>query len=110
MSYTTADMYDAALTAQPNKGANYTDSNPERYKGIPIVPLADWPDDVIVAAVASMDLDTNFWGAVNLVNDQEAIQIDKLTNAGEKYFFKMLMKADTQIAFGEEIVLYDGRA
>lgn len=109
MSIDNADMYDDALTAQPNKGANYTDTNPERYKGIKIVPLADWPDDVIVAAVASMDLDTNFWAAVDFVNDFEAIKIDRLTNAGEKYFFKMLMKADTNIAFGEEIVLYDAR-
>jgi hypothetical protein len=44
-----------------------------------------------------------------LVDDAEAIQIDKLTTAGEKYFFKMLMKADTNIVFGEDIVLYDGR-
>lgn len=109
MSIDNADMYDDALTALPNKGANYTDTNPERYKGITIVPLADWPDDVIVAAVASTDLTTNFWGAVDFVDDYDTIQIDKLTNAGEKYFFKMKMKADTNTAFGEEIVLYDAR-
>lgn len=110
MSIDNADMYDDALTAQPNKGANYTDKNAERYKGVQIVALADWPDDVIVAAVASMDLNSNFWAAVDYVNDFDAVKIDKLTNAGEKYFFKMLMKADTNIAFGEEVVLYDARA
>lgn len=39
----------------------------------------------------------------------DVIQIDKLTNAGEKYFFKMLMKADTNIAWGEDVILLDGR-
>ncbi|MBI9063303.1 MAG: hypothetical protein JEZ14_15080 [Marinilabiliaceae bacterium] len=109
MSIEDSDLYDDALTAQPNKGKNHTDTNEERYKGIPIVALADWPKDVIVAAVASTDLTTNFWGAVSFMDDYDTIQIDKLTNAGEKYFFKMKMKADTNTAFGEEIVLYDAR-
>ena len=33
------------------------------------------------------------------------IQIDKISNASELYFFKMLMKADTNIAFGEEVTV-----
>ena len=106
MSIEDADLYDDALTAQTSKGKDYTERNPERYKGIPIVALASWPKDVIVAANASMDLDTNFWAGVGFSDDMEAIKIDRLTNAGEKYFFKMLMKADTNVAFGEEIVLY----
>ncbi len=109
MSVEDADLYDDALTAQANKGKDHTEKNPERYKGIPIVALAAWPKDVIVFANASMNLDTNFWAAVSFVDDMNVIQIDKLTNAGEKYFFKMLMKADTNTAFGDEIVLYDGR-
>lgn len=56
-----------------------------------------------------MDYDTNLWAGVNLVDDMDVIQIDKLTNAGEKYFFKMLMKADTNIAWGEDVILLDGR-
>ncbi len=109
MSVEDADLYDDALTAQPSKGKDYTEKNPERYKGIQIVALASWPKDVIVIANASPSMDTNFWGAVSFSEDENIIQIDKLTNAGEKYFFKMLMKADTNTAFGEEVVLYDGR-
>ena len=37
------------------------------------------------------------------------IQIDKIANASELYFFKLLMKADTNIAFGEEMVVLDTR-
>lgn len=109
MSYEDADAYDYNLTEKPYKGMDYTNMNPERFKGIPVVRLADWPKDVIVAAVASAGLDSNFWAGVDYVNDDEVIQIDKLTNAGEKYFFKMLMKADTNTVFGEDIVLLDNR-
>jgi hypothetical protein len=110
MSVRDAESYEYVLTNQPMKGVDYTNMNPERFKGIQVVSLADWPEDVIVAAVTSTGIDSNFWAGVALADDAEAIQIDKLTNAGEKYFFKMLMKADTNIVFGEDIVLYDGRA
>lgn len=109
MSIDDGDLYDDALANRQFKGKDYTDKNPERYKGIPIITLASWPKDVIVIANASTELDTNFWGGVSYSEDADVIQIDKLTNAGEKYFFKMLMKADTEVAFGDEIVLYDGR-
>ena len=109
MSVTDAESYEYELTDKPSKGADYTNMNPERFKGIQIVALADWPEGVIVAAATSANVDSNFWAGVDYADDAEVIQIDKLTNAGEKYFFKMLMKADTNIVFGEDIVLYDGR-
>jgi len=109
MSVEDADLYDEALTLREFKGANFTDTNPERYKGIRIVPLAQWPKDVVVAAVTSMNLDSNFWAGVGFPTDTEVIQIDKLSNPSELYFFKMLMMIDTNVVFGEDIVLYDGR-
>jgi hypothetical protein len=109
MSVTDFDTYDEELTEREHKGADYTDMNPERFKGIAIKPLADWPDGLIVATIASMDYDSNLWAGIDFQDDEEVIQIDKLTNAGEKYFFKMLMKADTQIAFDEEVVWLDAR-
>lgn len=109
MSVNDADQYDNELTAQTAKGANWTDQNAQRFKNTTIIPLAQWPDGVIMGTIATMDLDTNLWGCVNLVDDMEVIQIDKLENAGELYFFKMLMMADTNTAFGEEVVLLDTR-
>lgn len=88
MSVTDFDQYDEELTQQPNKGANYTDMNVERYKGIRIVPLSSWPEGLIVATVCGMDYDTNLWAAVNLVDDMDVIQIDKVTNAGESISLK----------------------
>ncbi len=109
MSVEDSEAYEYELTDKPNKGTDYTNMNPERFKGIPVVALSDWPKDVIVASVTSPGIESNWWAGVALADDAEAIQIDKLTNAGEKYFFKMLMKADTNIVFGEDIVLYDAR-
>ena len=43
-------------------------------------------------------------------DDENVILIDKWANASELYFFKMLMKADTQIGFGEEFIALDWRA
>lgn len=110
LSRTDADSYEYELTDKPTKGQDYTNMNPERFKGIPVVALADWPKDVIVAAVTSTGIESNWWAGVSLVDDTEAILIDRISNSSEKYFFKMLMKADTNIVFGEDIVKYDGRA
>lgn len=109
MSIDDADKYDDELTRQTSKGKDFTDKNPERFKGIGIEPLSQWPDGLIVATITGMDDDTNLWGGCNLVDDYNVIKIDKLTNAGERYFFKMLMKADTNTAWGEEVVLLDDR-
>lgn len=106
MSVEDAEMYEYELTDKPSKGADYTNMNPERFKGIQIVALADWPKDVIVAAVTSSGVDSNFWAGVAFAEDAQAVLIDRVSNASENYFFKMLFKADTNIVFGEDIVLY----
>lgn len=109
MSIEDFDKYDDALSALPNKGTAYTDTNAKRFKGITIEPLADMPENVIIYTLAGNDMDTNLWLGVSSLNDTTTVQVAKLTNAGEKYFFKMLMKIDTNIAWGEYAVLYDGR-
>lgn len=62
-----------------------------------------------MATLCSPDADGNFFAAVNLQDDESVIQIDKLSNPSELYFFKLLMKADTNVGFGEEIVVMDWR-
>lgn len=109
VSINDADTYDDELTARESKGANYTDTNAMRYKGVTIEPLADMPDGLIIATITGMDETTNLWAGVNLVNDFDTIKIAPLTNAGERYFFKMLMKADTNTAWGDEVVVLDDR-
>ena len=62
-----------------------------------------------MCTLCSPDAGGNLFAAVNLQDDEDVIQIDKI-NASELYFFKMLMKADTNIAFGEEVVVLDKRS
>lgn len=107
MSLNDFDRYDNELTRQQTKGVNWTDVTVERFKGISIEALSQWPDGKIVATITGMGLDTNLWAAVNLQDDEDVVLIDKLEAAGELYFFKLLMKADTNIAFGEECIMLE---
>ncbi len=103
------EKYDQFMTEQTQKGVDWTDSTKEKFKNIPIEVLSEWPENVVVLTIASNDMTSNLWAGVAAVNDFDAIKIDKVTNAGERYFFKMLMKADTEIAWGDQVAIYDGR-
>lgn len=109
MSIDDFDRYDNELTEREYKNASETDLNKKRYKGIAIETLNSWPDGLIVATICSMGVDGNLYAAVNLQDDEDVILIDKWSASSELYFFKMLMKADTNIAFGEEFVVLDCR-
>jgi hypothetical protein len=103
------DKYDDELTERESKNSDETEINRKRFKGITIETVAAWPEGVIVATLCSPDSDGNFFAAVNLQDDEDVVQIDKLSNASELYFFKLLMKADTNIAFGEQFIVLDSR-
>lgn len=109
MSVEDFDRYDAELTDRKSKGIDETEVTRKRYKEIPIETISTWPEGVIVITLCSPDNDGNLFAAVNLQEDENVIQIDKIANASELYFFKMLMKADTNIGFGEEFVVCDTR-
>lgn len=110
MSVSDFDKYDDELTAREYKNLDETTRNIKRYKDIKIETIAAWPDDLIVATLCSPDaMTSNLFAAVNLQDDEHVIKIDKVSNMSELYFFKMLMKADTNIAFGEEFVVLDKR-
>ncbi len=102
-------QYDDELTAREDKNTNETTVNPKMYKGIQIETLAAWPEGLIMATLCAPDTKGNLFAAVNLQDDEDVIQIDKVSNASELYFFKLQMKADTNIAFGEETVVLDTR-
>lgn len=109
MSVNDFDRYDDELTQREHKNSDETEMNRKRYKGITIETIAAWPDGIIVVTLCSPDADGNLFAAVNLQDDENVIQIDKYSNSSELYFFKLLMKADTNIGFGEEFVVFDGR-
>lgn len=109
MSMEDWEKYDQELTDREHKNSDETSLNQKSFKGVKIETLAGWPSGLIVATLCAPDETGNLFAGVNLSEDEDVIQIDKLTNAGERYFFKMKMQADTNIAFGEEVVVLDTR-
>ncbi len=110
MSPSDFNKYDDELTARDYKNRDETTRNIKMYKDIKIETLAAWPDDLIVATLCSPNaMTTNLFAAVNLQDDEHVIKIGPVSNMSELYFFKMLMKADTNIAFGEEFIVLDSR-
>jgi hypothetical protein len=109
MSVEEFDTYDDELTDLDSKGKDDTEVNARRYKGIAIETLANWPQGLIVATPCSHGADGNLFAAVNLQDDENVIQVEKWAPASELYFFKMLMKADTNIGFGDEFIALDWR-
>ena len=92
-----------------HKGADPTSTNIPRFKGKRIAALNDLPSDVIIGTLCSLDTDSNLYAGCNLADDYNCLQVDKVQANGELYFIKMLMKADTQIAWGELVTLLDCR-
>ena len=109
MSSADFDKYDNELTDLHHKGADPTETNVARFKGKRIAALNDWPDGVIAGTICSLDTGSNLYAGCNLANDYECLQVDKVQASGELYFIKMLMKADTQIAWGQLVTLLDTR-
>ena len=109
MSVDDFDQYDKELTEREHKNSNESEVNSKRFKGVTIETLSAWPAGLIAATLCSPDADGNFFAAVNLQDDENVIQIDKVSAMSELYFFKLLMKADTNIGFGEEMVVMDSR-
>ena len=49
--------------------------------------------------------ESNLWVGTNSIAD-EGLQLARLQANSEKFFIKMLVKADVQIGWGAEVVLY----
>jgi len=109
MSVEDFDTYDDELTARESKNADETEVNRRRYKGITLEDLTDWPQGLMVATICSSGTDGNLFAAVALANDEAVIRIEQMANGSEYFYFKMLMKADTNIGFGEEFIALDWR-
>lgn len=101
--------YDSELSAQTSKSKDVTTTNIKRYKDIKIEDMSHWPNDLIVATLASDDTNSNVWGACNAEGDTTTIKVGKVSEISELMFFKMLFKMGVGVAFGDEIVVLDKR-
>jgi len=105
VSYKTYDFYQTAIQNQTYKGNDFTTLGPNTYKSLPIVKIADFPDDVYMIARGKADMSSNLWMGMNSVDD-EGLQLAHLQANSELYFVKMLMKVDVNCGWFEEVVLY----
>lgn len=106
VSYATQQVYEDFLTTQSFKNNDTTEKGINKYKGYEVVPLAGMPDNTIVVAISSPDIDSNLWLGVNSVDDEKGLKLAPLQANSEMWFIKGLFKMDTQIGFPDFVVLY----
>lgn len=108
-SYLTYDLYteyQRNVGTQPNKGIDVTQEGVRKFRGKELVPIADFPNDTFYIAKALPTMESNLWLGVNSKDDQNNLQIDKVSAASDKWFVKGKMKVDVNYVFPEEIVYY----
>lgn len=111
LSEANKELYWNALMAKQSSDANpfhdIAQMGPLTYKGKRVVALVGCPDDSIVATHSSPGRDSNLY--LGLAgpgsNNEEVIKIDRLQANSELWFIKVLWGADTQIKWGQELVL-----
>lgn len=106
MDYNTWDMYDQYLTAKEHKYVDNTQINARTFKGKQIIPMVAFQDNTIIIGKFSSGRDSNLWMSVDVADDINVIQCDKLQNNSELYFFKALMKIDVNIVKPSEIIAH----
>lgn len=105
VSYATYDLYTTYQISQTYKGIDATMEGVRTYKGVPIVPIADFPDNTYLIAKGSPDMSSNMWLGVNTMDDA-TVKLDKVSNSSDLWFVKCIFKADVNFGFGSEVVLY----
>lgn len=105
MGYAAYDFYQTAVINQTYKGNDFTTLGPSTYKGLPIVKIPDFPANVYMIAKGNSSMGSNLWVGINSIEDAQ-IQIARLQANSELWFLKVLCKADCQIGWGAEVVLY----
>lgn len=104
-SYKTYDLYHQYQIAQTYKGIDVTKTADPIFKGKQVVKIADFPDDCYMIAKGMASMESNLWVGMNSIAD-EGLQLQRLQANSELFFIKMLVKADVQIGWGNEVVLY----
>lgn len=106
VSYADQQKYENTLQLNTTfKNQDTTEKGINKYNGYEVVPLAGIPENTFFVAIAKPDQDSNLWLGLNSVQDND-LQMQKLQPNSELYFLKGLFKADTQIGFADQLVMY----
>ena len=109
VSASDADAYGEELAALPNKGTDPAAADNPFFKAKRVVGLNDMPDGLIVATICALDNSSNLVVACSMVDDAEAVQVEKVSAASENFFIKLLMKYDTGVVFENLCTVLDIR-
>lgn len=104
-SYKTYGLWETYQRVQTYKGIDVTREGVDMFRGKKVVRIADFPNDAYMIAKGTASPDSNLWVGMNSVDDQ-GLMLKQLQANSELYFIKMLCKADVQIGWAEETVLY----
>lgn len=107
MNYKSFAFFEDAQRNQTYKGIDPTMRGVAQFRGLPVVKIADMPDNCIFAAKGLATPESNLWMGINSMDDNQ-IELNRLQNNSELYFIKLLMKADVQIGWNAETVYYQG--
>jgi hypothetical protein len=106
LSYDLYDAYAKALIAQTNKNADHESMQLNiKYRGLPVVRIADFPANKMMFAKGSAGMDSNLWVGMNSVEDAK-LEMNKVQNNSELFYVKMLCKLDVQFGYTQEVVNY----
>lgn len=100
------EKYRESLVTTTYKSIDATQEAPRLYHGKNLFVLSDMPENNVFATLGSADRNSNIWLGVQGQADFSSIKVDITQNNSELWFFKMLMGADTQIKFGQDVVSY----
>lgn len=106
MDYATWDKYDEYVSSKEYKYTDNRQENQHMFRGKRIIPMTALPENTIIIGCFTTGADSNLWMGVDYANDEDVLQVDKLQNNSELYFFKMLIKMDVNIVKPAEIVAH----
>ena len=105
-SYLTYDYYTEYQRNQSYKGIDVTEGGVLKYRGHEVVPVADFPENTYYIAMALPTMESNIWMGVNSSDDQNNLEINRVSNTSDLWFVKGKMKVDVNYVFPDEIVYY----
>jgi hypothetical protein len=98
-------LYEAASTLLTQKGNQIDTIQRPNYRGYEVVPLPGIPDSTFYLTKAYPSLDSNIWIGTNSTDDL-MLELKKLQNNSELFYFKGLFKFDVKIAKFNEFVMH----
>lgn len=105
VSYATYDLYAQSQINQTYKGVDTTQEGVPTFKGKQVVRIADFPDNTFIIAKGMATTESNLWVGINSISD-EGLVLRQLQANSELWFVKLLMKADVNYGWDEEVVYY----